>query len=333
MKKLSQARSFQKRSSQELGLQQHHQGCALQATLGNLLIALACVLLVACGGGSKTVKVSTKAGKTDRSSDLKGTTTGGLDPERCRTDVKGRVVKDIDTNADGKVDVRKIFQTIGQKPVARQILICREADLNRDGKRDVVRYYNDEGRPQREEADRDFNGKMDLVSYFDSGFVGREEVDSNADSKVDMKVFYEKGQVIRTERDIAGRSSAEKWQPDRWEYFEEGRLVRMGTDLDGDGQVDRWDRDFELKPVGGGDGGNPYEKEAGKEEAAKEGEGDKAKEGDKSKDEKSKDGDKAKDEKSKDGDKAKDDKAKTKDDKAKTSKKSESTKEKEESDK
>jgi hypothetical protein len=84
---------------------------------------------------------------------------------------------------------------------------------------------------------------MDQVTYFEHGRVARLEQDSTGDGRVDTKIFYEAGVAVRTERDLAGRSTAETWQPDRWEYFEDGRLVRMGTDIDGDGRVDVWDRD------------------------------------------------------------------------------------------
>ncbi|MDH5492320.1 MAG: hypothetical protein OEY14_10235, partial [Myxococcales bacterium] len=98
-----------------------------------------------------------------------------------------------------------------------------------------------------EEADRDFNGTMDSVTYFEEGRIVRQELDSTGNGQVDTKIFWEEGRPLRTERDLAGRSTPETWQPDRWEYFEGGRVVRMGTDLDGDGRVDRWDRDEDLR--------------------------------------------------------------------------------------
>ncbi len=167
---------------------------------------------------------------------------------RCDASAADREVSEYDTSGDDRPDVRKVFQQIGRAPLVRLVLICREADLNGDGTKDIVRYYNDEGRPLREEADRNFDGQMDEVAYFESGRVARSEADTNADGKVDTKTFYERGQPIRAERDLGGRSSGERWQPDRWEYFEEGRMVRMGSDVDGDGVVDRWDRDANTRP-------------------------------------------------------------------------------------
>ena len=88
---------------------------------------------------------------------------------------------------------------------------------------------------------------MDEVTIFQEGKILRQEFDYNSDAKVDTKVYFDAGKPLRAERDLTGRSTVERWQPDRWEYFEEGRVVRMGTDLDGDGKVDRWDRDASLR--------------------------------------------------------------------------------------
>jgi hypothetical protein len=173
--------------------------------------------------------------------------TPGSDQGRCDADAPDREMSEYDTSGDAVPDVRKVFLRIGQAPQIRLVMICREADLNGDGTKDIVRYYTDEGRPLREEADRNFDGQLDELTFFENGRIARIESDSNYDGRVDTKVFYEAGTAIRSERDIAGRSTATDWNPDRWEYFENGRMVRMGTDLDGDGRVDRWDRDEDYR--------------------------------------------------------------------------------------
>jgi hypothetical protein len=169
------------------------------------------------------------------------------DKGRCDPSAPGREVSEYDTTGDGQPDVRKVFQRMGTPPLSRLVLICREADLNGDGTKDVVRYYDDSGMPTREEADRDFNGQMDIITYYDGGQIIRQELDRSGDGKVDTKIFYDRGRPLRAERDQAGRSSPGHWKADTWEYYEDGRLVRKGRDLTGDGQVDRWDRNRELK--------------------------------------------------------------------------------------
>lgn len=167
--------------------------------------------------------------------------------DQCDADAPDREVSEYDTSGDDIPDVRKVFKQTGSVGDSRLILICREADVNSDGIKDVVRHYDEEGSPLREEADRDFDGQMDILTYYDAGEVIRQELDTNADGRMDTKIFFEDGKPLRAERDQAGRSTATEWKPDTWEYYEEGRLVRMGFDLDGDGEVDRWDRNDELR--------------------------------------------------------------------------------------
>lgn len=210
----------------------------------SLIGALACaVALAACGGGTES-QARQRVGGEGRSRGLAGTTGQNVtnDEGRCSTDDPNHEVSEYDTSGDEYPDVRKVFRRMGEPPDIRLVLVCREADLNADGVKDVVRYYNDEGRPLREEADRNLDGQMDELIFFEDGRVVRVEQDTNGDGRVDTKVFYEEGRPIRGERDMAGRSSPATWRPDRWEYYEEGQVVRVGTDLDGDGTVDRWDR-------------------------------------------------------------------------------------------
>lgn len=177
--------------------------------------------------------------------------TGAEDEGRCEV-TSDREVSEYDTSGDSTPDVRRVFRRVGEPPLTRLVLACRESDLNGDGTKDVVRYYSDEGRPLREESDRNFDGQMDTITVFQEGRVVRTEIDENGDGRVDLKIFYDDaGAALRTERDMQGRSTAETWRPDRWEYFEDGRMVRMGTDLDGDGRVDRWDRDQQHAPEPG----------------------------------------------------------------------------------
>jgi hypothetical protein len=211
-----------------------------------LLIASA---VAACGGGSAGAGDSTRRVASTRSEQL----AGASDHDRadaaaqCNADDPSREMTEFDTSGDDVPDVRKVFQRVGDPPMARLVLVCREADLNGDGRKDVVRFYSTEARPTREEADRNFDGRMDEVTYFDQGRIIRQELDGNGDGKVDSKMFYDNGRPVRSERDLAGRSTPDRWRPDQFEYFEEGFLVRVGTDLDGDGSVDRWDRDVEAQ--------------------------------------------------------------------------------------
>ena len=204
-----------------------------------LLLCLFSVAVVGCG--TKDPKPVTSPGAEAESSSGGEVADGG----RCIPNGPGYEVTEYDTSGDNAPDVRKLFQTMGEGSLARLVLVCREADLNGDGRKDIVRLYTDEGRPMREEVDRDFDGRIDEVTHFTNGRVSLQEVDTSGNGMIDTKIFYENGQPERAERDMASRSTASTWQPDRWEYYADGRTVRIGSDINGDGKVDRWDRDEE----------------------------------------------------------------------------------------
>ena len=204
----------------------------------HVLLAFIALALVGCG--DKSPNAVTRPGSNDAE-----VSSGGeiADGGRCMPDGPGYEVTEYDTSGDNTPDVRKLFKTMGEGSLARLVLVCREADLNGDRRKDIVRLYNDEGRPLREEADRDFDGTIDEITHFSDGAVALREVDTSGNGTIDTKIYYEAGVPVRAERDMRGRSTASKWKPDRWEYYADGRMARVGTDVDGDGKVDRWDRD------------------------------------------------------------------------------------------
>ncbi|MCA9530445.1 MAG: hypothetical protein KC543_09940 [Myxococcales bacterium] len=226
-------------------------------------IALACGLVLGACSHSGSTKPAAASGAASSGAERANRLISGLCPA---VDATHRATEE-DTSGDGVPDVRRVFLIVGTGDTATQTLVCREVDLNGDGRPDVVRHYDDEGRVRMEEADRNFDGKMDDFSYFAKGRVVREELDTNHDGRIDTKYYFDNGERTRAELDTLGRSTADDWRPNVWEYYAGGRLLRVGTDLDGDGKVDRWDRDA------------PYQAElaaarakAEKDEAAEEGE-------------------------------------------------------------
>jgi hypothetical protein len=187
------------------------------------------------------------------------------DRSRCDANQPGRTVSEYDTNSDGVPDVRKVYQLSGEGPEARSTLICREVDLNHDGTKDIFRFYNAEGRTVREEADRDFDGRIDVITYFDRGEVVRREFDTNRDGHVDMRIFYRERRPYRAERELNNNNSPD-FRPDYWEYYDaRGSVVRMGWDYNGDERADQWDRTDRVTPnipVGDEDGGVSEESSA-----------------------------------------------------------------------
>ena len=198
------------------------------------------VIFPGCGGQSTPAAERPAAPQVERQREMPEDDQG-----RCAADGPEQEVSEYDTSGDDHPDVRRVFRRLGQGALSRLVLACREADLNGDRRKDIVRLYNDEGRPIREEADRDFDGQIDEVTHFTNGRITLREIDTSGNGMIDTKIFYEAGVAVRAERDMEGRSTVATWQPDRWEYFADGRTVRVGTDLNGDGKVDRWDRDEE----------------------------------------------------------------------------------------
>ncbi len=171
------------------------------------------------------------------------------DHRRCDATGAGRSASEYDTNADGIPDVRKVFQIVGEALDAHPVLVCREVDLNHDGTKDVFRFYNDQGRTLREEEDRDFDGQLDVITYFDNGEVVRREFDTNRDGMIDMRVYYRNHRPYRAERELQSDNAAD-FRPDYWEFYDnQAHVVRMGWDYDHDGRADRWDRTDRLAPT------------------------------------------------------------------------------------
>lgn len=193
------------------------------------------IAFTACGGKEKP---KPKAAGVDRALDVHG------QDDRSQCDFKGRSDREvIETRGPGAIEpnIRRVFAIVGEGEDARRALLCREVDTNLDGVKDVVRTYSEKGDALHEQADTDYDGRVDTWISFARGRIAKVQVDGNKDGRPDEFRFYVDGKLSRVQRD---RNHDGK--PDVWEIYDEGRLQRMGVDLDYDGQVDRWDRDQEV---------------------------------------------------------------------------------------
>jgi hypothetical protein len=141
-----------------------------------------------------------------------------------------------------KPNVRRVYKILGEGDARHKTLVCREIDTNLDGIKDVVRTFNAKGEAVHEEADSDYDGRIDVWINFVDGRLAEEDEDTNHDGKPDVWKFYTNGQLarIRRDRNFDGK-------PDVWEMYTKGRLERLGFDDTYDGHVDRWDRDEQMK--------------------------------------------------------------------------------------
>jgi hypothetical protein len=174
-----------------------------------------------------------------------GVMTTAFDRSRC--DDKGKQVVASDTNGDSKPDVLKLYITAQQNAQATQVLVCRQVDMNHDGKIDIVYHFDDGGVLSLEELDLDFDGRFEMRTFYQSGRKVRDEMDMNYDARVDFSNFYENGKLVRIELDTNGDGRV-----DEWRYFEGGKLDRIGYDTTGSGRVDKWERAGDDQPAAGG---------------------------------------------------------------------------------
>jgi hypothetical protein len=199
-----------------------------------LSIGLAITALVpACGSQQKQA--------ANPGADLKVSQSDfGAKFDRSRCDDKGKQVVSLDANGDGKPDVIKLFLAVSQDGHTVQQLVCKQTDLDFDGKIDLVQYYGPGGELFMDEYSMDYSGKFNGRTFYQEGKKVRAEKDMNFDGKPDYFEFFEGGKLVRVERDRTGNGKVDEWQ-----YYEGGHLDRVGYDTTGSGRVDKWERNPE----------------------------------------------------------------------------------------
>lgn len=205
----------------------------LDVAMGGWGFVVAVLALFGCGAGA-SVGVESAEGASNRRRDA-----AQGDDSRC--EFKGRADREVaESVGTGALQpsIRRVYRVVGEGNDRRRILVCREVDTNLDGIKDMVRRYSDQGEAQEEQADSNYDGKIDTWIRYSKGRIGQVEVDANQDGKPDETRYYQKGKLSRLQRDTNGDG-----KPDIWEIYAGGHLERMGVDVDHDGRVDRWNRD------------------------------------------------------------------------------------------
>lgn len=160
-------------------------------------------------------------------------------------------VSAYDLRRSGKPDVW-VYTVTTQDASGRKVerRVRKEADLNGDGRVDIVDWYDADGQLVKETLDLDYDGKVDDTLYFEKGKRVRAEKDLDGDGRIDTWSYYDaKDKIVRKERDVKGTGRV-----DYWEYYENGEIDRIGEDLDGDGTVDRWIKGPEAPATAGRSG-------------------------------------------------------------------------------
>jgi hypothetical protein len=190
--------------------------------------------LVACGRGHGGQVAAADRGRAQSGP-------GAAFDDRSRCEYRGRDDRETsETAGPGAIlpNVRRVYQVVGQGDDRRKVMVCREIDTNLDGVKDVMRTFNDKGESLREEADADYDGRIDTWITFNKGRLQQVALDQDRDGRPEKWEYYLNGELSRIQRDT-NRDN----KPDVWEFYQRGQLERMGVDVDHDGHVDRWDHD------------------------------------------------------------------------------------------
>lgn len=162
-----------------------------------------------------------------------GARSESLDHEQCSE--SGNRVEQLDTNNDGKPDIRRIFDKSGHE-------LCRVVDLNHDGQPDLYEYFDASGNVRRREFCYDDTGVVNAIEYYDAGKLSRREYDTTGQHKIDTWDYFDGAPVdaksgrpthpTRRERDTTGDGRVDQW----WSWS--GDNVTIAVDTNGDGQPD-----------------------------------------------------------------------------------------------
>lgn len=138
-----------------------------------------------------------------------------------------QIVEKIDSQGKGKPDIFIVYNKKEDRP---KTLAMQLFDLNRDGKIDLVKFYDKE-RLIRTESDLDFDGVVDLVTEYDP-VTGDVRKKIQADSSTNIWSYYFKKELKKKEidRNFDGK-------PDMWVYYRNGRPYRTEIDRNFDGKV------------------------------------------------------------------------------------------------
>ena len=199
-------------------------------SLSQIAAVLSCGFTLGCGG-------TQKPGENPGANLKAASEEIGAKFDRSRCDDHGKQVVSLDANGDGKPDDIKLFLPVNQDGHQVQQLVCKQSDLDFDGKMDLVQYYGPAGELFMDEYSMNYSGKFNGRTFFQEGKKVRAEKDMDFDGKPDYFEYYEGGKLVRVERDRDGDGKIDEWQ-----YYENGRLDRVGFDTTGSGRADKWER-------------------------------------------------------------------------------------------
>jgi hypothetical protein len=147
----------------------------------------------------------------------------GIHHQAC--DIASKNAQAIDANNDGRADLIMVME--GGREV------CRAADLDFDGKVDVWTYFDASGKITRREFDYDRDGAIDEIQIFAAGQIVEKQRASTLAHRIDTWEKYTNGKIVSAERDANGDGRIDQW----WD-FRKADCPVIHSDVDGNGQPD-----------------------------------------------------------------------------------------------
>lgn len=133
----------------------------------------------------------------------------------------------VDHDSNGVLDEKWTYS-------ARNLPLKWEGDRNLDGKVDAIVFYDERGIISEGKTDDNFDGVFETRMQYRIGNPVISESDTNGDGFVDMRTHYVSGVIDKTEylEPKTGRVI-------KAEYFKLSKVVRAEIDDNGDGVMDR----------------------------------------------------------------------------------------------
>jgi len=152
-----------------------------------------------------------------------------------------QILEKMDSAGKNSPDIFVVFKKLENG--TRQLQI-QAFDLNRDGKVDLAKFFNN-GKMVRTEMDLDYDGIVDVVSEYDpkTGELVRK---LQADGSTNIWKYYFKNELRRKELDRNGDG-----KPDMWVYYRNGKILRTEIDQKFDGHAIRVEAPQTMKKAGG----------------------------------------------------------------------------------